>query len=125
VLTRSLYLIDVATTGYLEYRDIDRYVRGEIGAGRLAAKSGIRVVQVSLATYSLTSPEPVSKAVTGIVVVVILAVDVATDMFFDRSETRQEEAARQILASIDRGERYHGVREDVLASLARPTHPSR
>lgn len=120
VLAKGLYIIDVATTGYLEYRDVDRYLRGEIGGGRLAVKSGIRVVQLDLAAYSLMSPEPVSKTATAVVVVVILAVDVATDVFYERSERQQEEAARKILAAIDRSERYHAVRGSILAGLAGP-----
>jgi hypothetical protein len=122
---KGFYIIDVATTGYLEYRDIDRYLRGDIGGDRLAAKSGIRVCQVSLATYSLLSPEPVSKMVTGAVVVVILAVDVATDVIYDRIYEREAESARRILAAVDRTERYHAVRAGVLADLGRTAQLSR
>ena len=78
-------------------------------------------MQVCLATYTLVTPDPMSKAVVGAAVVAILVIDYGTDLIYDRIYEREQDAARQLLASIDRSERHHAVRSHLLLALDRPT----
>ncbi len=123
VLAKGLYLVDLASVGYLQYRDIERFSQGEISGDYLAVKSGVRGTQLCLATYTLITPEPLSKAAGTVIVVTLIVVDVATDVIYNGVHRRRELAARQALASIDRAERYHAVRSHLVTLAASPASP--
>jgi hypothetical protein len=67
-----------------------------------------------LTIYAVVSPEPVSKGVAAVATVVLVAADMATDWVHDVSSAAEQEAARRLLDSIDRDERYHATRRYLL-----------
>ena len=110
-LGKGVVVVDVAATGYAEWRDIQRFRRRTIGGKYLAAKTSLRVAQVSLAVYALVTPEPGSKTAAALGSIVLVVVDVASDPVYELVRGRRELAARRLLESIERAERYHAVRE--------------
>ncbi len=114
---KSFAILDVAGASYWEYRDVERYLRNEVGGDYLATKTGLRGCQLYLAAYSTFSPEPVSKLMVGVVVVTLIAVDVAMDQIYETVYRRRQFAAQKLLALIDRSERYHAARAKVNQAL--------
>jgi hypothetical protein len=93
-----------------------RYRNGDLSGNFLAAKTGMRGIQATLAIYTFASPEPFSKITSGGIVVVLLAADVGTEVV----QQRRERAAQRILDQIDRDERFHAARTSLLREFSGP-----
>jgi hypothetical protein len=70
----------------------------------------LRGTQLGLAYYALATPEPASKIIATVAVVVIVAVDVGIEWVHGIISGEERTATQQILDKIDRDERYHAVR---------------
>lgn len=119
VAGKVLIVVDVAGTVYFTYHDVRRFQAGEIGGGYLAGKSTLRGTQLALLTYAVYSPEPFSKTVAAVTVVVLVVADVASDVVHEKILASQQQMAQQLLNSIDKEERYHTTRCFLLAELSR------
>lgn len=117
VLGRVLVVADIAGTGYAEYHDIQRFRAGEIGPYYLAFKSYLRVYQLDLALLAVLSPEPLTKLTAGILAGALVVVDLASDQIYDLVYKRRQDAARVVLESIDREERYHAARFSLVQEI--------
>lgn len=102
---------DIALTGYLQYQDMSRYTSGKIPGDYLIAKSSLRGVQIILGTYTLISPEPISKAISGTLVVILVGVDAGIEVV----QRRREQNAGEIMTHIDRDERFQAARLAIIA----------
>ena len=84
IVGRGLFVVNVAATGALTYRDIQRFNSGEIGAADLAIKVPLHGTNLGLAyIIAFTDPEPVSKTLAVIALFVVVAVDAAHDKIID------------------------------------------
>ena len=114
VTGKTLIVVDVASMGYFEYADVNRYRSGEIGGGYLTFKSTLRASQLSLAYYAAASPEPATKAVAAFAAGVLVIVDMASDPIYQHAYERRKDAAAMVLASVNRDERYYAARVQLL-----------
>ena len=117
VAGKALIVADAAGNVYFTYHDMQRFQAGEIGGGYLALKTGLRGAQVSLTYYAVVSPEPFSKGVAAVAVVVLVTADIATEWVHDVFSAAEQEATRRLLESIDRAERYHATRRYLLYAM--------
>jgi hypothetical protein len=107
-----------ATTAEQTYRDVQRFNEGEIGATDLAIKLPLRGANLGLAyVLVFTDPEPITKAISFVGLVVVISIDVAHDAVIDA----RVRTARRLLDSIDREEREHAVRHQLLQEFQRET----
>ena len=116
VFGTALIVVEVAGTAYFEYVDLSRYRSGKIGGGYLAFKSTLRASQLSLTAYAVCTPEPSSRLLAGVVVVVLVVVDVASDPVYQYVYQRRQDAAAKVLGSVKREERYHAARKQLLSA---------
>jgi hypothetical protein len=117
VAGKALIAADVAGNVYFTYHDMQRFQAGGIGGGYLAIKTGLRGAQVGFTYYPIVSPEPISKVGAAVVVIVLVTADIATEWVHDVFSAAEQEAARQLLESIDRAERYHATRHYLLYAM--------
>ena len=110
---RGVLIVDVAEAGYQTYSDVNRFRAGDIGGAYLAARSSMRGVQVGLGVYAATTPEPLSKTVATVAIIVIVVSSEVTDRVH---ESRCQEASR-LIERIDRDEKYRVVRRHLVQQI--------
>jgi hypothetical protein len=120
VAGKTLIVADVIGNVYFTYLDMQRFQAGETGGGYLALKTGLRGAQVGLTYYAFVSPELFSKGFAAVAAVVLVTADMATEWGHDVFSAAEHKAARRLLASIDRDERYHAIRYYLAVHNERP-----
>ena len=112
---KVLVVADIAAIGSGVYSDIKRFHHGQILTGRLATQGGMRTVQVILLVYATTSPEGVTKTLTGVAILVIWA----SEALFDHIAEAERSALTRVLESIDRNERFFATYRYLVVEFSR------
>ncbi len=117
LIGKALIVVDVAGTAYAEYYDVQRFAHGEIGGVYLSYKSTLRASQLSLAYYAAATPEPSTKVIAGVAAGLLVVIDLASDPIYEAVYRSRQDAAFQLLMTIDREERYFAARTNLLHEI--------
>jgi hypothetical protein len=118
--SKSLVVLDVGTNAYFTFNDYGRMRSGEIGSEYFGFKAGLRTTQSALTIYALAAPDVTltTKVVTGAAAVVLLAVDVVSDPFYEAYQAR----TREVLSQIDQTTSQCICREQLKKMAAEVVH---
>jgi hypothetical protein len=119
VAGKAFVVVDIAGAGYATWQDYRRYEAGEIGGAFFAFRGGIRTTQLALTYYAVVSPDPtfMTKVVAGTAAGVLIVVDFASEPIYNAYFKPQREAAERVLRQIERDERYHIARQQMIELL--------
>ena len=108
----GLVIIGIAAEGYQTYTNWERYRSGEIGGDHFTTKLTMQGAQIGLAGALFAAPEPIVTKIGGLVVIVL--VFAGADQIVETSIEKRQEHAKHILETIDRDERFHSARQQLL-----------
>jgi hypothetical protein len=108
----GLIVLGIAAEGYQTYTQWERYRSGEIGGDHFTTKLTMQGAQIGLAGALFAAPEPIVTKIGGLVVIVL--VFAGGDQIVETSIEKRQEHAKHILETIDRDERFHSARQQLL-----------
>lgn len=114
---KGLVVVDVAANVYLLIDDFTRWNRSEIGGGYFGFKAGLRSAQIALTAYAFWAPDPslVTKLASAGGALLLIVADIVSDPFYAAAQDR----TRQLLLELERAERYHHCRRQILVEMDR------